>query len=201
MTKIYAQNRLKELRKERHLTLETLAGMLDGETTASTIAKLENRKMSFSLDYLFDLARVLQVQPTDILAGSGTRVRMVPMIGTCPAGEWREAAENTDEFTPVPVHLKGQNLFALRPDGTSMDLIVPSSSEGGFIIVDPDQRELIDGRCYVVTNDQHEVTFKKFSANPLALLPCSSDPEHRPIPIGSSPFTVVGRVVYAGQDL
>jgi SOS-response transcriptional repressor LexA len=72
---------------------------------------------------------------------------------------------------------------------------------GGFIVVDPDQRDLIDKKYYVVTNGDHEATFKQFCADPLSLVPCSTNPLHQPIPLGSEPFRVIGRVVYVGQEL
>ena len=56
------------------------------------------------------------------------------------------------------------------------------------------------GRLYVIQNAEHETTFKKFSARPLQLLPCSHNPSHTPIDLGSEPFTVIGRVVFIGFE-
>lgn len=103
-----------------------------------------------------------------------------------------------DRFVPVPVHLKGRNLYGLEPYGDSMDLIIPA---GGTIIVDPDDKDLRDGKFYVIENDERLTTFKRFSKDQMALLPCSSNPTHQPIPLGSEPFRVIGRVVFFGGDL
>jgi phage repressor protein C with HTH and peptisase S24 domain len=58
-----------------------------------------------------------------------------------------------------------------------------------------------DVRCYVVENGDHDTAFKKFDKEQMALLPCSSNPDHKPIPLGSHPFRVIGRVVFFGADL
>lgn len=198
--RIYAPNRIKEWRTKRGLSMEALGGAMAHDLTASTIAKLEGRKMALSADYLLDIANVLQISPSELLL-KGAGARVLPIVGKIAAGNWREAVELSEESIPVPDHLPGANLFVLRPDGNSMDRIVPEGVDGGFIVVDPDQRDLIDRKFYVVMNQAGECTFKQFSQNPLALLPCSSDPAHQPIAIGTQPFTVIGRVVYVGQEL
>lgn len=199
-TREYAANRIREWRTKRELSMEALGGAMSHELTASTIAKLEGRKMALSADYILDMAHVLQVSPSDLLLESGG-ARFLPVVGNIAAGNWREAIEMSEDTIPVPGHLMGANLFVLRPDGDSMDRIVPNGVDGGFIVVDPDQRDLADRKFYVVMNDHGETTFKQFSQNPLALLPCSNNPECQPIPVGSAPFTVLGRVVYVGQEL
>lgn len=198
--RIYAANRIKQLRTQRGLTMEALGAAMAHDLTASTIAKLEGRKMALSADYLLDMASVLQVNPAELLL-EGAGARVLPVVGRIAAGNWREAVEMSEESIPVPDHLYGANLFVLRPEGDSMDRIVPEGADGGFVVVDPDQRDLVDRKFYVVMNDLGECTFKQFSQNPLALLPCSNNPSHQPIPIGSAPFTVIGRVVYVGQEL
>jgi repressor LexA len=136
-----------------------------------------------------------------VLGSLGAKARMLPVVGTIAAGNWQEAIELSDESMPVPATLRGANLFVMRPTGDSMDLIVPDDGDGGFIVVNPDERDLIDRKCYVVMNELGECTFKRFSANPLALMPCSSNPTHTPIMIGTQPFTVLGRVIYVGREL
>lgn len=195
----YAANHIKRLRKERGLSLEALGAAMPSDLTASTVAKLENRRSGLTADYLLEIAHVLQVSPAEVLGDAiGGAVRLVPVIAQVNAGNWGDTVGEAAEMIPVPVHLKGANLFALRPLGDSMDLI---AGEDGFVIVDPDQRELVDGKFYVLMNEHGETTFKKFSANPLALLPCSTNGDHAAIPVGSAPFTVIGRVIYAGQNL
>ncbi len=197
--RVYARNHLKRIRKALGVTLDELAARMEPESTASTIAKLENRGMGFTLDYVMSIAKALGVPPTDILDGGAIQAtRLAPVIGRVSAGRWQEAVAMSEETIAIPGHLRGENLFVLRPEGDSMDRIC---SEDGFIVVDPDQRDLIDKKYYVLTNGEHEALFKQFSANPLQLLPCSTNPDHKPIPLGAEPFVVIGRVVYVGQEL
>lgn len=199
MTRTYAKTAIKDLRKARGISLEALGAAMPSDLTASTVAKLENGRMALSADYLLEIAKVLRVSPAQILGDAiGGAVRLVPVIAQVNAGNWGEAVGEAEEMLPIPAHLDGANLFALRPLGDSLDKIV---AEGGFVVVDPDQRELVDRKFYVLMNEHNESTVKQFSASPLALLPCSNNPDHKPIPVGSQPFSVIGRVVYAGQNL
>ena len=198
MARTYAPNRIKELRTERGMSLEAVGSAMPADLTSSTIAKLEAGRMALSADYILQLADVFQVEPGDVIAGGGTPVRMLPVIGQVSAGAWMEAVNESDARIPVPAHLTGAKLFALYPEGDSMDRVV---APGGYIVVDPDDRELQNGKLYVLMNQHGETTFKKFSTQPLALLPCSSNDNHAPIPLGQEPFSVVGRVVYSGQEL
>lgn len=198
-SRIYAANRIKELRQAKGLSLEEVGARMRADLTASTISKLENRRMALSLDYLVDIASVLEVPPSEIIQSFGiSGIRTIPVAGRIAAGNWRESVQMSDESISVPQHLAGSSLFALRPFGDSMDRLV---QDGGFIVVDPEDRELRDRKFYAVANGDGETTFKQFSANPMQLLPCSTNPEHQPIPLGSEPFTVIGRVIYVGQDL
>ena len=98
----------------------------------------------------------------------------------------------------VPSIYGGPSSFALSPDGDSMDLMLPN---GGYAIVDPDDTELKNGRSYVVMNGESEAMAKVYRADPPRLEPCSSNPGHQAIAIGATPFTVVGRIVGAMQEM
>lgn len=198
MARSYAQNRIRELRKSKGMSLEALGLAMPSQLTPSTVAKLETGQMALSLDYIQEAAAVLGVSPADIVVANATGVRMLPVIGTIACGNWREAIAESGEYVPVPSGLVGVSLFALRPVGDSMDMIV---AEDGFIVVDPDQRELIDRKVYVVMNGESEATFKRFRADPPRLEPVSSNPVHNDIVLGEHPFVVVGRVIYAGLML
>ena len=71
----------------------------------------------------------------------------------------------------------------------------------GYVVVDPDMRDLIDGKVYAVMNGSAETTVKRYRENPPRLVPCSSNPEHKDIAIGREPFTVIGRVVFRASEL
>lgn len=198
MTHEKPSNRIRALRKEAELSQEELGGRMRSELTGTSVAKLETGRMRLSLEYAQEIGDVLGVSFLEVLGFDAVGVRVVPLVGNIEAGNWREAIAVSGESQAIPADLRGRDLFALRPVGDSMNRIV---GDGGFIVVDPHQIELIDGKCYAVMNGDGETTFKRFSANPLQLEPCSTNPNHKPIPLGSTPFTVIGRVVYAGQEM
>lgn len=168
------------------------------ELTGSAVAKLETGALRLTVDYALDIADALGVSLNEILGLDGQGARYLPEIGRVAAGNWREAIAMTEERVAVPGHLRGADLFVLRPEGDSMDLIVGG---GGFIVVDPGDKDLIDKKHYVVMNNDGDTTFKQFSQAGMRFEPCSSNPDHKPIPIGTEPFVVIGRVIYAGRDL
>ena len=66
--------------------------------------------------------------------------RRIPIIADIPAGEWRHwydayAAGVGDDYISVP-YLKGEDLFALRVYGDSME---PTLHEGDILIIDPNK--------------------------------------------------------------
>lgn len=87
--------------------------------------------------------------------------------------------------------VNGKNIFGLEVAGDSMDLVAPA---GATVLVDPDHFEMHDGSLYVIMNGDGETTFKRFRTDPARLEPLSSNPEHKVIPLGQTPFSVVGKV-------
>lgn len=200
---LYAENRLRELRIERNLTMEALGAragqiMRGEDLSISTVQKLEGRIMAFTIDYLIAFAQALGVAPGELIEEGASGARYVRLVGDIAAGRWKEAVERYDKLIPVPDGIGGPNAFALRPVGDSMNKIV---GDDGFIVVDPDQRDLLDGRPFAISNGEGETTFKLYRSSPPRLEPCSTNPEHESIVVGRSPFTVIGRVVFAGQFL
>lgn len=189
-------NRIREVRKQRGMTMQELGEKAGMHYT--TVAKIERSQRGLKLNYLAAIAAALGVKPIDLIGGAPDvmPIRMVPLVGKIAAGNWSEAIE--DPIGTVPAPVGGPNAFALRPDGDSMDLIVGPDS---YIVVDPDEFELRDGKVYAMKNGDGETTFKRFRAEPPRLEPCSSNPEHKPIPFGREPLTTIGRVVWQGSEL
>lgn len=67
MARSYLKNRIRELRIERNLTLEGLGKLMKSGLTASTISKLEKRKMALSADYIAEFADVFGVTFEDVV--------------------------------------------------------------------------------------------------------------------------------------
>lgn len=160
-------------------------------TDLSSIGKLERGAISLTKDWMDRVAAGLGVPPEDLISDRRfDPARRVPLIGTIAAGDWRAAVE--DPIDLIPCTVGGANTFALRPEGDSMNLVVP---EGGIIFVDPDDRDLRDGKLYAMMRPGGDATFKRFRVNPMRLEPCSSNRSHRVIAIGEEPLTTLGRVI------
>ncbi|GLT02940.1 hypothetical protein GCM10007897_43700 [Sphingobium jiangsuense] len=136
----------------------------------------------------------------DILDGTATTerreeredVRHIPLLGDVPAGPWREALTKSRRSIPTPISDTPKSAYALKVKGDSMDKL---ANDGDTIVIDPEDLDLFDKRLFVVRNGDGEVTFKQYREGPARLVPCSKNPEHQVIPITSSDFTIVGRVV------
>jgi len=197
-----APNRIRELRQSRGLTLEQLAALVPhpkaGQSTdLSSIGKLERGGINLTKSWMDRVAAGLGVPPEDLISDRRfDPARRVPLIGKIAAGDWQSAMEDPIELIPCTVG--GPNTFALQPEGDSMDRIVPA---GGKIFVDPDDREMRDGKYYAMMRPDGDTTFKQFRTNPMRFEPCSTNPKHKPIPVGAEPLTTLGRVVGQQSDL
>lgn len=183
-------NRIKELRIAAGLTQPKLAEL--AETTKNQLQKLEKGERRLSDHWAQRIAAHLGVQPFELFMTEGARVpvRFVPLIGSIQCGDWVEAVQTPEG--QVPAINGGVNVFALRAQGDSMNrLITPE----GYVYVDPDDRDMIDGKVYVVMNGDGEATAKMYRANPARLSPCSDNPVYQDAMLGGHPFTVIGRVV------
>lgn len=133
----------------------------------------------------------------DAQAPSGAiPVRLVPLVGRAPAGNWREAIEVPIGHIAVRKDKAGSNSFAVEIDGDSMNMILP---EGGWAVIDPDQKHFYHKRVYLVMNGDGEATVKRYCDNPARLVPVSTNDTHGEIMLGE-PVTIIGRVVSYGND-
>lgn len=184
------KNRIKQLRSVNGLTQTQLAELVG--TTKNQMVKLESGDRRLSDHWAQRIAPHLGVQPYELFMpeGAATPLKLVPLVGNISCGDWREAVEHAE--TSVPAVSEGANVFALRATGDSMDHLI---RDEGYVYVDPDECDLIDGKIYAVMNAEGETTAKLYRASPARLVPCSSNPIHKETVLGRDPFTVVGRIV------
>lgn len=188
-------NRVRALRQERGWSLAELAGRAG--TSPSQVMKLEKSQRRLDFEWTERLASAFGISERELIGmdeGLSAAVRMVPLIGRIAAGNWREAVEQPVDFIPAPAGVGGPHVFALQPQGDSMNMLVP---EGGFVLIDPDDAELRNGKTYAVMNAAGETTLKRYRNEPARLEPCSSNAEHSPIVLGREAFTVIGRAISA----
>ena len=140
---------------------------------------------------LAEWLRMVEAPLPEVIEGAEPVVA-VPLLGSVPGGNWREAVQSAKGRILVAKSDAPKDAYALTVEGDSMDLHVQS---GSTIIIDPNDHDLFAGRLYVVANAEDEATFKQYLDNPARLVPCSSNPEHKEIPLGEGGYRVVGRVV------
>jgi transcriptional regulator with XRE-family HTH domain len=192
-----ASNRIGELRKARGLTQEDLGAGMSSDLTGSTIAKLENGRQKLTVDYAQDIARVLGVSITELLGIDDAGVRVIAIVDQIGSGGWQQAVKMSERTIAVPGSLRGRDIFAIKAIDNSMDKVV---AKGGFVVVDPGDTDLVAGKIYMVMDALQQSTCMKFSIDPLQMEPCANDTAREPIRIGLEPFTVIGRVIYSGQQ-
>lgn len=118
-------------------------------------------------------------------------LRSIPYLGDVPAGSFQPREQTGGKRLIVTDPETPPRAYGLKVKGDSMDLI---AAEGSTVIIDPDDRRLWPGARYVVRSADGETTFKEYQDKPARLVPCSSNPAHVEILLGSEPITIEGRV-------
>lgn len=124
--------------------------------------------------------------------------RTVPIIGVTSAGHWREAIQMPIGELPIPMDAAGPDAFALQIEGDSMNKVI---ADGSHIVVDPRDKELREGKTYLIQNGDGEATVKAYFRNPPRFEPLSTNPEHKGWLTADRDFIILGRVVLKIQDM
>ncbi|WP_395391600.1 LexA family transcriptional regulator [Novosphingobium sp. BL-8A] len=183
-------NRVRALRAERGWSLAELAERAG--TTAPQIMKLEKSQRRLDLAWIERLAAAFDISESALIGQEPSLPKnpfLIPLVGEIAAGNWREAIEHREDMIFPPVEGLSEAAFALRTRGDSMDKIIP---DGGYVVIDPYEADLREGKVYAVMNSEGETTIKLFRSDPARLEPCSSNPEHQPISLGREQFTIIG---------
>jgi repressor LexA len=137
-----------------------------------------------------NLPRSIKVVHPDYL--QGTRVAMLPLVGTIAAGQPIHAEENIEDMIPVPVAMvrNPEGSFVLRVRGDSMigDGIMPQD----LVVVRPQTDARQNELVAVLVGDQATVKRINYSKDGILLMP--SNPSYKPIPIKED-ARVIGKIV------
>ena len=184
---------IREWRKSLGISQDVLAAACD--TSKSLISEMESGKKRMNDDWIGKFANALKITPSDLLRHPNdvSPAPRVPLISWVSAGAFADVGTvmPTDEFPMVEIAgLPDGNWFALTVEGDSMNRISPP---GSVIAVNRRDRRLVPNACYVIANEDGEVTYKRYRPSPERYEPVSTNDEHQPLfPNGS--VKIIGRV-------
>ncbi len=190
---VFDIDRVRAAMAEQGVTQTRLAQVL-GLTSQSAVSNILKGTRAVKADEAARIYALLGIAsplaPPEIVS--------VPIIGITNAGAWREAITMPIGHMPLPLRVAGKRSFALEVSGDSMDLLI---EDGGYVVVDPDRKELTPGSCYLLQNGDHEATVKLYRRDPARFEPCSSNPTHSGFLVADTDFVVLGRIVWKGAPL
>lgn len=175
--------------KRQRITQAQLANAA-GLTAQSAVAKIFTGERQVKVEEAARIYALLKLIP-----GGAEPVKTVPIIGLTSAGNWREAMAVPIGSMSIPRAIGSDQAFAIEVKGDSMDLLI---DDGGYVLIDPTQTQLYDGKIYLIENSEYETTVKRYRGNPARFCPMSTNPEHTEFELGKGHYRVIGRVVWKG---
>lgn len=132
---------------------------IEGDKIQPSFGKVINLLKAYKAD-IQDFLREIGYLAQNIEPALIGKLTPVPIISWVAAGRWQEACDafqpgDADEWLASDV--KGQNIFAVRVKGDSME---PEFTEGDVILIDPHIKPN-PGDYVIVRNDEGEATLKQ----------------------------------------
>ena len=194
MTKGKYPNGLARLFKEKNKKQADLVRFLDEKR--QNVGRWKSGERKLPLEYVDPIAQFFKVTRDDVLFEDGGQVMTVPLISWVSAGEFSEII-SSDEIHDAP-HVATFGLpqdgdwVAFSVEGDSMDRISPPES---VIFVNMQDKELVPNACYIISDDEGALTYKRYRPDPDRFEPVSVNSEHQPIFVSSGAGPeVIGRV-------
>lgn len=159
-------NRIREWRERRDLTLAELGSLVS--TSAQQIHRLEQGQRQLTEDWMRRLSRALRCEIVDILTTDNVMLVNKPLVTTIIVG-WGDLAAfdpqaGLDETADwLEVSYLRKTLVALAVVDDTMNRVAPKAAH---IVVDYEDRKLIDGKYYVITENGTDFLFRRFRGNP-----------------------------------
>jgi repressor LexA len=199
--------RFRELRKEKHITLDIIAGVL--KTTKTTLSRYENNLRVPNIDFVKDAANYFGVQADYLLGRSDIRYNNLiydafqkktvdlPIISIVRESEPLYAEKNILGYSSIDVNLvPSGECYYLKVKGDSMNL---SHIVDGQLIIIRRQEEVENGEIALVLVNGEDAAIKRFYKTDtiVTLMPHSSNQEHQPriIDLRKENVKVIGKVV------
>jgi repressor LexA len=194
-------NRIKDVLEDKGIKQTWLAEKLN-KSYNMVNAYVQNRRQP-SLELLFEIASILQVEARDLLDDNQTVYNNtsqsdtinIPLIGSVACGLPMFAEEHIEAQIPIATKLvkTPSDYFLLRASGDSMNL---KGIDSGDLLLIKRQNTAETGDLVLALLDD-EATVKEFKHNgsTIVLKPHSSNLKHQPI-ILTSDFKVQGVVAH-----
>ena len=184
--------KLREFRKAKGFSQAKLGKAAGG--SQQLVGHLESGAVR-STTLIYKIADVLGVPPPlidpEIPSNEGSQL-VIPIVSNVSAGALMQPDISDEQIGVIRVGELDPHgdWLAMRVDGDSMDRVSPP---GSIILVNRKEKRLVPNACYVFSNGDDGVTYKRFRPNPDRLEPVSTNPNHEPIFFEHEP-TVIGRV-------
>lgn len=198
-------SKLKEIRKRKGYTLETLAEAynkeFDGGLNKGTLSRYENNKQEPMITVVNNLAILLNVRMEVLLGKVKERESRggvnIPVLGRVAAGVPLEAIEDIIDYEEITEELaRTGEFFALQINGDSME---PRFTRGDVVIVKA-QEDAESEDIVIVQINGNDATCKKLKKFDDSIMLISTNPKYEPMvfsnqQIKEKPVAIIGRVV------
>lgn len=188
--KAFDRKLVRQRMKERGVTQSVVCEAV-GLTSQSAMSNILNGRREVTAEEARRIYDFLDVKQE-------TQFTIVPLINIASVGRWREAAKLHVGQMPIHIGLASESAFGLEVSDDSMDLLV---DDGGWLLIDPAQKELRAGSYYLIKNGDQEAAVKRWQRSPSRFEPVSSNPDHHSFLAPEVDFTVLGRVVWKGAPV
>lgn len=203
-------SRIRELRKEKNLTMKKLGECVGVAESTISLYETEKRQpdnemlkkiadfFDVSIDYLLERTNEQNYEQWKKagLEPYNPKVRKIPVLGFVAAGLPMFADENIIDYTYTEAIDDGYEYFALKVKGDSMN--AAQINDGNIVIVRV-QSIVDNGEIAVVRVDDENATVKKFNriGNTVQLIPQSLNPIHQiqEYNLKNTKIDIVGKVV------
>lgn len=176
--RIMASTRIRDIRKQRKLTLQELAARVG--TTAQTIQRLETDSMTVSVDWLTRIAAALDLEGAALLAD--TQLGRVRFLGACDLSQAPARPDPTGSAAMQSLAITGENPVAVRLTA-KFGAFEPGTLLIADMLANGDQARA-DGRHCLVALAGGEVMLRRVSVGhdgEVTLRPCNRE---RPVERG-----------------
>lgn len=189
-----AGNRIRELRRARGFSLKSLAHVLSdlGPTSVhfTTVGKMERGEIGISLEWLRRIAAVLDVSVLELISDDAGQGPGKVAVVTLPKGaSGPDEAVVTGYVRPFPYSERSFLVSGLLEE---YNPAIEAEARHDSLLIDPEDRELVDGRLYLVMGDDGEQRVRRYRERPPRFEGADRNDEAKHLVFGRDTVRVLG---------